>query len=165
MARQRIRKYPGRYVDHVYGEHEMGGTSWLYLSPAPFEKIGMREDLGVKPAPELTAGALAAVPVIVGIWPVLLTGVYAMARRRDRIAAKELADAVAANQAAADEALAVKMEEMRTKAAKDQEAAVQREVKKALAEAEEARKAAEEAAFAAADADAEPEASDKEEDK
>jgi len=164
-ARQRIRKYPGRYVDHVYGEHEMGGTSWLYLSPVPFEKLGMREDLGVKSAPELTAGALAAVPVIVGFWPVLLTGVYAIAKRRDRIAAKELADAVAANQAAADEALAVKMEEMRTKAAKDQEAAIQREVKKALAEAEEARKAAEEAATAAADADAKPEASDKEEDK
>ena len=25
-----------RYVDHVYGEHEVGGTSMLYLSPVPF---------------------------------------------------------------------------------------------------------------------------------
>ena len=163
MAHQRIRNYPDRYVNHVYGEREMGGTSWLYLSPVPFDKVGMREDLGIKPAPELTAGALAAVPVIVGLWPVLLTGVYAMAKRRDRLAAKELADAVAANQVAADEVLATKMEEMRTKAAKDQEAAIQREVKKALAQAEEARKAAEQTA--AVDADVEPESSDREEDK
>ncbi|KKK62483.1 hypothetical protein LCGC14_3003870 [marine sediment metagenome] len=41
----RIRKNPNRYIDHIYGEHEMGGTSWLYLSNVPFREIGMREDL------------------------------------------------------------------------------------------------------------------------
>lgn len=162
MARRRIEDYPGRYENHIYGEHEMGGTNWLYLSPVPFEKAGMREDLGVTSAPELTAGALAAVPVIVGLWPVLLTGVYAIAKRRDRIAEEEQAAAVAATQAAADEVLAAKIQELRDKAVKEQEAAVQREVKKALAEAEEARKAAEEADAADA-AEAEPDSSDKEE--
>ena len=44
IARERIRKDPDNYIDHIYGEQEMGGTSWLYLSPAPFEKLGMRED-------------------------------------------------------------------------------------------------------------------------
>jgi formate dehydrogenase iron-sulfur subunit len=28
---------PGRYLDHVYGEKEVGGTSWMYLSGVPFE--------------------------------------------------------------------------------------------------------------------------------
>jgi len=87
IARERIRKYPDRYVDHIYGEHEMGGTSWLYLSNVPFEKIGMREDLGITPAPQLTAGALGAVPIVVGLWPVLLTGIYAMSKRKEKIAA------------------------------------------------------------------------------
>lgn len=40
MAHDRIRRHPGRYVDHVYGEHEGGGTSWMYLSDRPFEELG-----------------------------------------------------------------------------------------------------------------------------
>ncbi|MEW6079798.1 MAG: sulfate respiration complex iron-sulfur protein HmcB [Thermodesulfobacteriota bacterium] len=85
IARERFRKYPGRYVDHIYGETEMGGTSWLYISGVPFSQIGMREDLGVTPAPELTSGALSAVPVVVGLWPVLLMGIYAISKRKEII--------------------------------------------------------------------------------
>jgi formate dehydrogenase iron-sulfur subunit len=39
-ARSRIKRYPHRYIEHVYGEHEAGGTSWLYLSATPFDEIG-----------------------------------------------------------------------------------------------------------------------------
>lgn len=84
IARERIRKYPHRYVDYIYGEHEVGGTSWLYLSGVPFNKLGMREDLGIKPAPELTANALRAVPMVVGLWPLLLTGIYTMSNRKGK---------------------------------------------------------------------------------
>ena len=31
---------PARYVQHIYGEKEVGGTSWLYMSPVPFEELG-----------------------------------------------------------------------------------------------------------------------------
>jgi hypothetical protein len=37
-ARAKIAASPDVYVDHIYGEHEVGGTSWLYLSPVPFEE-------------------------------------------------------------------------------------------------------------------------------
>ncbi|MBW1693605.1 MAG: 4Fe-4S dicluster domain-containing protein [Deltaproteobacteria bacterium] len=94
MANERIRRYPDRYVDHIYGEHEMGGTNWLYLSGVPYKEVGMREDLGVTPASELTAGALSTVPMIVGLWPVLLTGIYAMTKRSDKIAEQEKALAI-----------------------------------------------------------------------
>jgi hypothetical protein len=40
MAKKRIQSDPGSYVDHVYGEHEAGGTSWLYLSVVPFNRTG-----------------------------------------------------------------------------------------------------------------------------
>lgn len=104
LGRQRIRRLPDRYVDHIYGEHEMGGTSWLYLSGVPFEKLGMREDLGVTAAPNLTSGALASVPIIAGLWPVLLTGIYAVSKRKDKIAAEEkrLAVGNALSKASAD---------------------------------------------------------------
>lgn len=95
IARGRIRKYPDRYVDHIYGEHEMGGTSWMYISGVAFKKLGMREDLGITPAPELTAGALSSVPMIVGLWPVLLTGLYAVSKRKDKLTKEEIKKAVA----------------------------------------------------------------------
>jgi Fe-S-cluster-containing dehydrogenase component len=142
VANQRIAAYPERYVDHIYGEKEMGGTNWLYLTSEPFAEIGMREDLGNTSAPKLTKGALGAVPMVVGLWPVLLTGIYAMNRRKEKIATEEqqeaVTDAVAQTQAAAD----AKLESAMEKAAKDQEAVVAREVKKAL---DEAAKAAAEA--------------------
>lgn len=39
-AHERVARQPDVYVDHVYGEFEAGGTSWLYLSPVPFEQLG-----------------------------------------------------------------------------------------------------------------------------
>lgn len=52
IARERIKKNPGRYLDHIYGEHEVGGTSWMYLSAQPFEKLGFNK-LPEKPMPQL----------------------------------------------------------------------------------------------------------------
>jgi biopolymer transport protein ExbB/TolQ len=82
-------------VDHIYGENEMGGTSWLYLSAVPFKEVGMREDLGFTAAPNLTSGALLGVPIVAGLWPVLLTGIYAMSKRKEKISNQETAQAVA----------------------------------------------------------------------
>lgn len=53
LAHERIRNNPGRYVDHVYGEHEAGGTSWLYLADRPFTELGF-PDLGSTSPAELT---------------------------------------------------------------------------------------------------------------
>ncbi len=39
-AHERIQNEPNRYIDHVYGEHENGGTSTFYISSAPFEQMG-----------------------------------------------------------------------------------------------------------------------------
>jgi Fe-S-cluster-containing dehydrogenase component len=41
VAHGRISGNPATYIDHVYGEHEAGGTSWIYLSPVPFEDVGL----------------------------------------------------------------------------------------------------------------------------
>jgi Fe-S-cluster-containing dehydrogenase component len=139
IARERINRFSDRYVDHIYGEHEMGGTNWLYLSGAEFKEIGMREDLGTASAPELTAGVLGAVPVVVGLWPVLLTGIYAMTRRKEKIAQQE-------KEAAVNQAVEITREEGQkkltqalAKAQKEKEAAIQKEVKKALDEAKQAK--------------------------
>ncbi|MCP4020220.1 MAG: 4Fe-4S dicluster domain-containing protein [Desulfobacteraceae bacterium] len=148
-AWKRITKKPDLYIPHVYGEKEMGGTSWLYLSSVPFEQIGMREDLGVTPAPQLTAGPLGAVPIVVGLWPVLLTGVYAISKRKEKIAEKEKAQAIQETVDQKDEEMNTQLTQLKEKMTKEKETAVTNEVKKALEEA--AKKAEEEAAKEIAD--------------
>jgi len=143
IAKSRIQKYPDQYIDHVYGEHEMGGTSWLYLSGQPFGSIGMREDLGTTSAPELTAGPLSAVPIVVGLWPVLLTGVYAISKRKDKIAKEEKEDALKAAGVQASEDMNQKLEELREKMTKEKTAAINFEIKKALEEDAKKREEAE----------------------
>jgi len=136
IARQRIEKYPDRYIDYVYGEHEMGGTSWLYLSGVPFKAIGMREDLGSSPAPELTGRALGAVPMVVGLWPVLLTGMYAMSKRKEKIAKEEQAQAVFLAVKKANAEAETRLSQALEKVQKEKDTAIQREVKKALEQAQ-----------------------------
>lgn len=137
IARERLRKFPHRYVQHIYGENEMGGTNWLYLSGVPFKQIGMREDLGITPAPKFTSGALSGVPIVAGLWPVLLLGIYAMSQRKEKIFKEEKEEALefalkTANKKAEDKLSAALAEAEKTK-----ETAVQSAVKKALEEAAE----------------------------
>lgn len=135
VARERIRKFPDRYLDHIYGENEMGGTSWLYISDEPFKNIGLREDLGTKSAPELTSGALAAVPMVVGLWPVLLGGIYAVNKRKEKIAEQEQNEAVSSALAKAGEEAEKKLSEELGKAEVQNQRRIEVEVKKAVEEA------------------------------
>ena len=73
-ARRRINESPGSYYDHIYGEHEAGGTGYLYLSPVPFEELGFNTTLQKSSYPALTKGFLYAVPSIFVLWPALLLG-------------------------------------------------------------------------------------------
>ncbi len=52
-ARERIKSQPQRYIDHIYGEHEVGGTSWMYLASRKFEDLGFLK-LGTETMPSLT---------------------------------------------------------------------------------------------------------------
>ncbi len=51
-ARKRIREDPGRYIPHIYGEKEVGGTSWMYLSGVSFDRLGFQK-LPDRPMPKL----------------------------------------------------------------------------------------------------------------
>ncbi len=53
MAKDRIERRPDRYLNHVYGETEVGGTSWLYLTGRPITEVGLL-DLPDTPPPKRT---------------------------------------------------------------------------------------------------------------
>jgi Fe-S-cluster-containing dehydrogenase component len=41
MGNDRLKRRPDRYINHVYGEKEVGGTAWLYLTGRPVQEIGL----------------------------------------------------------------------------------------------------------------------------
>lgn len=95
VARSRIYQNPDRYVRHIYGEHEVGGTGWLYITDVPFEQLAFRMDLGTTPYPEFTWTFLSAVPFVLTLWPPFLMGLYAFTRARQGAAEPEAAEAEA----------------------------------------------------------------------
>ena len=88
-ANRRIYRNSGEYVSHIYGEHEVGGTGYLYLSAVPFEQIGFRTDLGTTAYPEFSKGFLYSVPIVLLLWPAFLLGVNTIASRKDDVRSKE----------------------------------------------------------------------------
>jgi formate dehydrogenase iron-sulfur subunit len=80
-AHNRIASHPDKYVDHIYGEKEAGGTSVLYLSSVPFDKLGF-PDVGTKSYPGFSRLALHAVPPAVMALGAMLGGAYALLKRR-----------------------------------------------------------------------------------
>jgi len=53
LAHNRVRAEPHRYDDHIYGEKEVGGTSWLYLTGRPAEELDL-PTLPETPPPRLS---------------------------------------------------------------------------------------------------------------
>ncbi len=92
-AQRRIRAHPDRYVDHIYGLHEAGGTSVLYISGVPFEALGFKVTLRDDPYPRLTWEILSKLPNVVGVGGVLMFGIWWVVNRRetmDRVRRGEL---------------------------------------------------------------------------
>jgi Fe-S-cluster-containing dehydrogenase component len=50
VARQKIKLYPKKYIDHIFGQHEVGGTAWMYLAHRDFAELQFPK-LGNNPAP------------------------------------------------------------------------------------------------------------------
>lgn len=63
-ARSRIKSRPERYINHIYGEKEAGGTAWLYLSDVPFEGLGFKTGVETAPMPPLTWEVLSKIPIV-----------------------------------------------------------------------------------------------------
>jgi formate dehydrogenase iron-sulfur subunit len=88
-AHKRIDANPIQYMNHVYGERELGGGSVLLLSSVPFGTFGLPTKYGNDALPPLTGKVLEHVPDVVGIGCVLLGGVYWITHRREIVAAAE----------------------------------------------------------------------------
>ena len=102
IARDRIAKEPGKYMDHIYGEKEVGGTNVLYITakdcPLDFlyyynNRIGKDVKLsGIpdpnSPIPLTTKWAMGAVPFAFLGMGAIMTGTYWVIKRRQKLEPK-----------------------------------------------------------------------------
>ena len=84
-AHRRISQDPGKYIDHVWGEHEAGGTNVLYVSDIDLGFLSYGAGPGEKPLPETTRLAMKSVPfAFVGMGGVMY-GLNWIIGRRNRL--------------------------------------------------------------------------------
>ena len=84
-AYERLAAEPGKYVQKIYGEKEVGGTSILYISAVPFENLGFHTTLQTTPLPQLTWNALSKIPGVVTVGGTLLFGIWWITNRRQEV--------------------------------------------------------------------------------
>jgi Fe-S-cluster-containing dehydrogenase component len=60
IADKRVKLYPDRYIDKIYGFTEVGGTSWMYLANTEFEKLEFPK-LGDNPSPGVSESIQAGI--------------------------------------------------------------------------------------------------------
>lgn len=87
-AHKRISENPDMYFNGIYGSETAGGTSFLYLSPVPFEELGMKTDIQNESYPALTKGFLFAVPKVFVLLPPVLLAIYE-ATKKNKLNEKE----------------------------------------------------------------------------
>ncbi|MFB3813685.1 MAG: 4Fe-4S dicluster domain-containing protein [Terriglobales bacterium] len=83
-ARKRMIENPA-YVRRIYGEHELGGASVMYISDVPFEKLGFVVPPHDQPMPKLSQAAMGDTPTVVLVGGTLLTGLYWITQRRREV--------------------------------------------------------------------------------
>lgn len=84
FAKLRIWGEPDKYIEHVYGEEEAGGTGWLYISDVAFSDLDFPTDIGTTSFPKLTKDFLSMVNLTLVAWPALLGGFYLASNRRQQ---------------------------------------------------------------------------------
>jgi formate dehydrogenase iron-sulfur subunit len=78
-----------KYVQRIYGSDEAGGTSVLFITDVPFEKLGFPPKIGKQPRNVMAAAALAEVPPVVLLGGGLLASLYWITERRKAVSLEE----------------------------------------------------------------------------
>ena len=85
QAKAQIASTPHRYLDHIYGEHEVGGTSMLYLTDVPFAQLGF-PTFGERTVSGYAETVMQLTPAVAATVATLATGLHLIFRRRQQVA-------------------------------------------------------------------------------
>ncbi len=84
-AESRIAGSPGKYINHIYGRSEVGGTCVLHLSGVPFADLGFNTRLPDTPISERIKPAMESIPYAMSGLGVALGGLSWIIGRRAKI--------------------------------------------------------------------------------
>jgi formate dehydrogenase iron-sulfur subunit len=93
MAHERIESSPGRYIDHVYGEYENGGTSTFYISPVPFDQLGFPTTSQSESPAYFNRLVTHGTPTVAAGVAIGMTGIYLAIKRQAKDNASSHAEA------------------------------------------------------------------------
>ena len=89
-AKRRIAAEPGRYIAHVWGENEVGGTSVLMISDTDLRLAGWPPTVGNDPKPVPARKVLHTVPWTFGGVAAAMFGINWITARRKKVAEAEM---------------------------------------------------------------------------
>ncbi len=81
-----------KYIRHIYGEKEVGGTAWLYISDVPFEELGFRTNVPEIPLQTYSHDYLKWSPGVFIGGGALLTALHFYTKRRNDISNEKSKD-------------------------------------------------------------------------
>jgi len=90
-AKEIIAAQPDKYIQHVYGEHEFGGTSVLYISDVSLDKLGWTTRMGDRSVSDYTWPIISKTPILGGSVAAFLTGAFFIINRRMKFENEKIA--------------------------------------------------------------------------
>jgi len=97
-AHRRFKAQPKRYIDKVWGEHEIGGTSVLYISDIDLSFLSYDRQLGEHPIPDTTKVAMNAVPfAFIGMGGLMAGLNWIIGRRQKNMESVDTTESTPAN--------------------------------------------------------------------
>lgn len=84
-AHRRIQTENGKYLPVVYGEHEAGGTSVLYISDISLDFLALAQTPGDRAYPDLSWSWMSKVPAVGVATAGLMTGLFWVIGRRIQV--------------------------------------------------------------------------------
>jgi len=89
-AREKINSQPEKYLNHIYGEEEFGGTSVIYITDTELDKLGLQTKIGSHSIADFTWPIISKTPVLGFTVAALLTGTHFIINRRIKLQNKKL---------------------------------------------------------------------------
>ena len=90
----RLAAEPQKYIQRIWGEREVGGTSVLHISDVELELTDLATAVRDEtPMPERTFKVLHRMPAVFVEMAVVMGGIYWVIERREKLAAERAAEA------------------------------------------------------------------------
>ncbi len=88
-AEKKIKENPKTYVQHVFGETEVGGTSTIYLAGVDFSGLGFPPSLPKRALPQYTLDIMEKIPDYFVWGSTLMAGFWWLTNRKKKVAEYE----------------------------------------------------------------------------